>query len=340
MIGEGVKGGVRGVKGVNLLLFLLLLACQPAADHKSASLRQEPIVETGELAAVNNHAFILQRYGRYWYEMKITGLLEQGAIVNPGDSVIQLDPTEIQKFILEREATLETEQTNLETLLVNQEISRNEILSNLKSATATFELSKITLESSRFESERTRKIKELEFQQAEITFKKEQRKLELNKIMQQCDLKIQAIRVRQIENEVENARKLIPRLTLRAPVAGVFEIARTWRSGGSLLKVGDEIYTGSKIANIPELKYMKVNTAINENDFLKIHVGQPVAVRLDALSNAVFEGTVSYIGKLCHWNSYDNIKTRQKVFDVEVRILQPDERLKPGMTVSCDFLLK
>ena len=26
------------------------------------------------------------------------------------------------------------------------------------------------------------------------------------------------------------------------------------------------------------------------------------------------------------------------VFDVEVEILKPDERLKPGMTVSCEFL--
>jgi len=136
---------------------------------------------------------------------------------------------------------------------------------------------------------------------------------------------------------VENARSIIPNLTLRAPVAGVLQLTTNWESGKPI-KVGDQIYTGNKMANIPELKYMKVNTSVNENDFLKLHTGQHVAVRLDALKDVVFDGEVSYIGKLCHWNTYQNTKTRQKVFDVEVRILKPDERLKPGMTVSCTFL--
>jgi hypothetical protein len=82
---------------------------------------------------------------------------------------------------------------------------------------------------------------------------------------------------------------------------------------------------------------MKVNTFINENDFLKISLGQKVAVRLDAMSSVIFDGEISYIGKLCHWNN-GNKKTRQNVFDVEVRILEPDVRLKPGMTVSCEYL--
>ena len=89
------------------------------------------------------------------------------------------------------------------------------------------------------------------------------------------------------------------------------------------------------MANVPELEFMKVNTQVNETDFLKIAVGQKVAVRLDALPKVMFEGEVSYIGKLCRLKDQ---KSRQRVFDVEVRIVEPDERLKPGMTVSCEFL--
>ncbi len=80
---------------------------------------------------------------------------------------------------------------------------------------------------------------------------------------------------------------------------------------------------------------MKVNTQVNETDFLKINTGQKVAVTLDAMPKVVFNGEVAYIGKLCRLKDQ---KSRQKVFDVEVRILKPDERLKPGMTVRCEFL--
>ena len=75
---------------------------------------------------------------------------------------------------------------------------------------------------------------------------------------------------------------------------------------------------------------------VNEIDFLKIHVGQKVAVRLDAMHDVVFDGEISYIGKLCHQKWGSDLK--QMVFDVEVKLLVSDERLRPGMTVSCEFL--
>jgi len=325
-----------GVFMFNLLL-LFLSSCG-LAEHKDAEgikdNRGRTIIETGELAAVNSKSFVLTRYGQYWYEMRIIGILEHGAIVQAGDSIIQLDPTEIKKFIIEREGNLETQQATLEKMYVDQANNRSDADSKIKNEMATFDLRKIELAASRFESERIRQIKELEFKQAEITLAKELRKLELSKIIQENDLKIQEIRVKQIETEVSNAYNIIPQLTIRTPISGVFQIERTWRSG-ELLKVGDNIYTGNNMANVPDLKWMKVNTFINENDFLKIKTGQKVRVRLDAMPKVEFEGEIAYIGKLCRLKEQ---KSRQKGFDVEVNILKPDERLKPGMTVSCEFL--
>ncbi len=294
----------------------------------------EKIIETGEVAAVYSKAFVLQRFGQYWYEMRIIGILEHGTIVQAGDSIIQLDPTEIKKFIIERETNLETQLASLEKMHVDQSNKISDFESRIKSETASFNLKKIELEASRFESERARKIKKLEFKQAKINLDKEEKKLKLNKIINANDLKIQQIRVRQIKTEISDAYKILPQLTLRTPVSGVFQIAYNWRARG-LVKVGDMIYTGNNLANVPELARMKVNTYINETDFLKIRTGQKVAVRLDALPKVVFDGEIVYIGKLCHRKDE---KSKQKVFDVEVNILKSDERLKPGMTVSCEFL--
>ncbi len=320
------------------LCFLMALAsCSSFDSNEAEGIKDkngQTIIETGELAAVNSKVFVLPRYGQYWYEMRIIGILEHGAIVGAGDSIIQLDPTDIKKFIIDRESNLETQKATLEKMYVNQANSRNDADSRIKNEKATFNLKKIELEASRFESERIRQIKELEFKQAEITLAKELRKLELDKIIQENDLKIQEIRVQQIETEITNAYNIIPQLTVRTPISGVFQIAHNWRTN-ALVKVGDNIYTGNNLANVPELKWMKVNTCINENDFLKIRPKQKVCVRLDALPKVEFDGEITYIGKLCHLK---DPKSRQKVFDVEVNILKPDDRLKPGMTVSCEFL--
>jgi hypothetical protein len=317
------------------LLFFAACGDKPEAEEKRAG-EGKNIVETGELAAVNNRAFVLTRYGRYWYEMRVIGVLEHGAIVNPGDSIIQLDPTEIKRFIIERESNLETELANLEKLRVDQDNRINDLTTNIKNEKATFNLKKIELESSRFETERLRKIKELEFKQAEIALAKEERRLELAKTINYNELKIQEIRVSQVKNEIENAYNILPLLTLRSPIAGVFQIARNWRTG-NLLKVGDNIYPGNNMANVPDLTWMKVNTYINENDFLKIQLGQKTVVRLDALPDIAFDGKIDYIGKLCHLRD-NNKKTRQKVFDVEISMSKSDPRLKPGMTVSCEYI--
>jgi hypothetical protein len=134
--------------------------------------------------------------------------------------------------------------------------------------------------------------------------------------------------------DLSHFNQIVPTLTIRTSVVGVFQRGINPRTG-TMLNAGDQMYPGFSMGNVPELKWMRVNTFINENDFLKITTGQKVAVRLDALPNVIFNGEISYIGKLCH--SREN-NSRQKVFDVEVKMLEPDERLKPGMTVSCEFL--
>lgn len=318
-----------------LLIIILFSSCSEdkLEDDLTGKSSRKTVIETGELAAVNSKAFVLGRYG-YWHQMKIIGILEHGAIVNAGDSIIQLDPTDINKFIIDRESDLETQLAALETMNVNQENKNREYESKIRSELATFELRKIDLESSKFESERIRKVKELQFEQAKITLEKEKRRLKLNQTIDANNFKIQEIRVRQMEDEIKNAYAILPELTIRTPISGVFQIAWNWRVN-SMLKVGDQIYAGNNMANVPELKYMKVNTFINENDFLKIRLGQKVAIRLDAMPKEVFDGEISYIGKLCHRKDQ---KSREKVFDVEVKISKPDERLKPGMTVSCEFL--
>lgn len=294
------------------------------------------IVETGELAAVNSISFVIPRYGRYWYQMKIIGLLDHGEIVKKGDSIAQLDPADINKFILDQESNLETQLAVLEKLYVEQENKEQERESRIKNELASFDLRKIEQEASRFESDRLQRIKKLEFDQAKINLEKEKKIYDLNKIIDENDLKIQEIRVEQIRKEIENAKQILPSLTLRTPVSGVFQIEINRENiDRSLYKLGDNIYVGNNLANVPELESMKVNTQVNETDFLKIKVNQKVAVRLDALPKVVFDGEIAYIGKLCRLKDQ---KSRQRVFDVEVRIVKPDDRLKPGMTVSCEFL--
>ena len=321
----------------NLLAFFLLFSCGKTggwdANKKDGS-GGTTVIETGTLEAINNVLFILPRYSMYWYEMRIIGLAENGTLVSVGDSIIQVDPSEVNKNIIDRETNLETQIANLEKLQVTQSNQISEQEAKIRNEIATYNMKKMELESSRFETERKQAIVQLELKQAELNLAKEKHKLELSKIIHENDVKIQKIRIQQIENDLEQFYQIIPLLTVRSSVSGVFQRGRNMRTGQPLV-LGDMMYCGYSMGNVPELKWMKVNTFINENDFLKLQVGQKVNVRLDATPEIKFNGEVAYIGKLCHQKEQNS---KQKGFDVEVKMLEPDERLKPGMTVSCEFL--
>jgi len=326
------------MKRTLILLFAVVLAsCGGNNDNKEGnSAFQGSIIETGTLEAITTKSFVLPRFSRYFYEMRIIGLLEHGARVKEGDPVIQLDPTVVNKEILDRESDLETQIASLTKMQVNQSNAMNDLQSNIKSQEASFSLKTIEVESSRFESQRLREIKDLELQQAKITLDKEKRRLELTKIINEANLKIQEVRISRIKNDIQDFKNILPQLTITTPVEGVFQIGRNSRTR-ELLNVGDQVYPGASMASVPELRYMKIETFINENDFLKIEEGQKVLVRLDAMPQIAFDGEISYIGRLCRQRERNS---RQKGFDVEVRMLASDERLKPGMTVSCEFIVK
>ena len=320
-----------------LIVLTALFSCGKRSDkgvNKKKDSGGAAIIETGTLEAINNVLFILPRFSLYWWDMRITWIAEHGTEVNEGDVIIQIDPAEVNRFILERETNLETQMANLEKMEVTQSNQIRDLESRIVNETASFNLKKMELEASLFETERHRTIKQLEFKQAEIALAKEIRKLELAKVMIENDKKIQQIKIRQIKDDLTQFNQVIPQLAIKSSVAGVFQRGRNLRTG-TPYNAGDMAWPSYPMGNVPELKWMRVNTYINENDYLKIEVGQKVVVRLDALPEVRFKGEVAYIGKFCRLKEKNS---RQKVFDVQIRMLDTDERLKPGMTVSCEFL--
>ena len=257
-----MKKAILFILPITFITLLLLHSCNGVLSSDKATdgtTDGTTIIETGELAAINSVSFVIPRYGRRWNEMKIIGLLNHGAIVKKGDSVAQFDPADINKYILERESNLETQMAALEKLYIEQENRRQENESRIKNELASYDLKKIEQEATRFESERAQQIKKLEFEQATINLKKEKRILELNEKINEKNLRIQEIRVEQTKKDIEDSKALIPLLTLRTPVSGVFQIEINRRGGTrDIYKLGDNIYAGNNLANVPELEFMKV----------------------------------------------------------------------------------
>ena len=69
--------------------------------------------------------------------------------------------------------------------------------------------------------------------------------------------------------------------------------------------------------SLPDLSHMKVKTYVNEVDVDKLEVGQKALIKLDALSEPTFHGSITSIASLGREKEGEK---NVKVFDIEVEI--------------------
>jgi HlyD family secretion protein len=293
---------------------------------------RQSVIETGELEAVNASYLGMPRINYiYGYNFKIVGLAEHGKNVRKGDPVIKVDPSSVQKYIIERSESLENEKASANKLKAQITNNLQDLKAQIRNEQASFDIKKLGVAKAGFESAGIRKVIELEFRKAEIRLNKLKRNLELRPKLDSLDFRIQQIKVMQKENELKAAQAALEKLTVLSPLDGIFVLEENWNTG-QIIKVGDQIYIGEPVAMIPDIKSMKVKGFVQENDIGKIKSDMNVIVRLDALPAVPFHGKINKIGKVCVE------RDDKKIFPAEVLISESDLRLKPGMTVSCEYI--
>jgi len=320
------------------LLISLSISCSKGPQEvftvMSGSFRQS-IKQTGELDAVKASFIPMPDIDwQYGYQFKIIGLAEHGKIVHKGDSILKLDPASVYKFIIEREDMLENELADAKKQVVQSENNIQDLNAQLRSEQAAYDLKKLEVDRSKFDTDVKKRIKELEFQQETIKLNKVKRNLDLKPKLDDFDQHIQRIKVVQRQNELNNAKEALKLFLLKSPLDGIFQVeVNEWTDNPQMWKVGDTPYQGQILASIPDVTWMKVKTYINESDVKRVHKGMKVIVRLDALPSVPFNGSITEISKICV------ARDKEKVFNVVVGIDESDLRLKPGMTVNCEYIL-
>ena len=112
-----------------------------------------------------------------------------------------------------------------------------------------------------------------------------------------------------------------------APRAGKVIYVTDWR--GEKGKVGDTVWRGQKVLEVPDLSRMKAVGQVHEADAGRVAEGQAVSFTLDAHPDETFAGRITKIWRTVQRESEGSA---QKVVRVEVELEGTDtERMRPGM---------
>lgn len=126
---------------------------------------------------------------------------------------------------------------------------------------------------------------------------------------------------------VDEITTAIERMAVKAGRDGTLIHIADWR--GDKRKVGDTVWRGHKVVEVPDLRAMIGKGEVDEGDAGKLAAGQPISLRLDAHPDIEYTGTVTAVARSAERRSW---QAPLKIVGVEVTLASTDEaRMRPGM---------
>jgi multidrug efflux pump subunit AcrA (membrane-fusion protein) len=293
------------------------------------------LVEEGEILAT--HSINISSPAMSWQFglLKITQIVEDGAKVNIGDTVIMFDPSEVQKAILDAEAELEIAKAELEKMRAQHSSKIEELKANIQISEISHQISEIKLEQATFESDITRKEISLNLDKAGISLDKAREEIVNQEKIHREEIQQSLLKIRQLGTNLSEAQTTLKNLVVVSPAPGIAIIRKNWATGNKW-QVGDQPWSGNPMIDLPDLGELKVEAEISEVDIAKISLGLEAEIKLDAFSDTVYKGKVISVANLAQFKEKDS---KIKVFPVEVLIDGTSDVFLPGMTVSCRIIV-
>lgn len=327
-----------------LLTYLLLfICCSPDIKRSVQTYRVKKsefhinVVESGEVQAKKSINISSPAMSWRFGALKITKIIDDGTEILVGDTVILFDPSEVQKAIIDANSELEIAKAELNKLKAEQESKIQELEADLKVADISHEISQIELGLATFESDIKKKEIRHNLEQSKISLDKVADEIENHKDIHIEEQHQSKLKIKQLENNLEEANKTLRNLTVISKSSGVAIIRKNWRTENKW-QVGDIPWSGMPLIDLPDLRELRAETKINEVDISKIKLDQEVDIQLDAFSDTIYTGTVVEIASLAKYKD-EKKKSKVKIFPVKILINGTSKNLMPGMTVSCKIIV-
>lgn len=241
--------------------------------------------------------------------------VKEGDPVNPGDPLVVIKPDLYRSALSRSEAALNSSHARLaqtEAQLIERDLAFKRAQQLYQSQT----------------------IPKAEFETAQAAFK-----------VTEAEVKAARFSVKSAEATVAEAREQLTKTRIFAPIAGIVTLLDVEK--GERV-VGTNMYAGTEMMVIADLDKMEVQVDVNENDIVKVNLGDTALVEVDAYLNRKFRGVVTEIANSARTAG----TTTDQVTNFEVKILLLHDSyadlidstrtgkspFRPGMSATVDIM--
>lgn len=313
------------------LYFIFIFALLSCSDKNN----KDSIIESGTIEAKE-----------VMVSSKIAGIVisvnvEEGDRINEGDTLAEIDQSDLELQLRLAEASLNMADAQLSLLLKGtrkediDQARRNvqQAKANLENAKLDFQRIKALFDKGsatkkQFDDVSTRyTIAEARYKSAESLLEK------LIKGPRSEEIKTADASRQKAQANLDIINKKISDCIIKSPIRGIVS--------HKLIESGEMAKVASGIVSIVKMDKVWLKVYIPENQLGKIKIGQKVEISIDSFPEKIFDGKVTFISQEAEFTP-KNIQTREQrvklVFEVKIEIDNPDEILKPGMPADALFI--
>lgn len=263
-----------------------------------------------------------------------------GAPVKKDDVILKFDVSGANRQLQEKEAALKQADAGLDQAVSNARIAEEQDKLELASLghavkRAELEVSKQEIVS-KLQAEQSRI--DLDLARSKLTV--QQASLEFNRAS--AASKVASLRAVSDKSgaEVDISKRRISRMEVKSPSDGILSFLMNYSQGwmnAKPFKVGDNVWPGSSVAEIPDLQSLRFKGKLEEIERARVQSKQKVLIHLDPFPETPFRGDVTSITPLTEQN-FEWPPSRS--FRAYASFDSIDARLRPGMNGRADVVVE
>lgn len=229
--------------------------------------------------------------------MKVAWIADDGAVLKQGDVIVRFDATEFETLLQDGREDRTTASNKLTKAGAESATTRANLRRDAKLAQSELEAAK------RFEfddadvfSRYERVEAEADTELAASRKRHAEEVLNVRENLARVERDLIAIEDRRAGMKIKQAEDGLQALQVTAPHDGILVLQRNWR--GEVTRVGDTMWRGQPIGEIPELSTMQAEVFVLEADAAGLAADQKATVYLEADVRSKFAATVKTVDKV------------------------------------------
>ena len=289
----------------------------------------------GSLKAVKATPIVVPPESRR--SQKVAFLAPDGALLEAGAVVVEFDPYDAEREAADSQSDLDAAHAKIDkakadggknerSIAIDREVAQGD----LKRA-ESYKLTDETIYS-RHQIIESRLSRELAATQVDVSGKR----LAASGRLSEADRALGEIDAKKADFKLQMARKSLSALRVTAPHQGLLALERNWR--GEVTVVGDTLWPGQKVAELPDLSQLEAKVFVLEADGAGLKAGLSARVAIEGRPGEEYPASVARVEPLAKTTGW---QSPVRYFEAALSLAKTDPSfMKPGQRVRAVIRLE